>query len=161
MDVRNPKLWSPDAPYLYRVQSRIKKGNRSIDGGTTRIGIRQAEFRGKEGFWLNGKPFGQLVGANRHQDFAYVGNALPNSQQWRDAKRLRDAGCTIIRVAHYPQDPSFMDACDELGMFVIVATPGWQYWNKDPKFGELVHQNTNGKSGKITRKTHRTHRNQN
>lgn len=35
-----------------------------------------------------------------------------------------------------------MDACDELGLFVIVATPGWQYWNKDPKFGELVHQNT-------------------
>ena len=52
MEVRNPKLWSPDAPYLYRVQSRIKKGNRSIDGGTTRIGIRLAEFRGKEGFWL-------------------------------------------------------------------------------------------------------------
>ena len=67
---------------------------------------------------------------------------MPNSQQWRDAKRLRDVGCTIIRVAHYPQDPAFMDACDELGLFVIVATPGWQYWNKDPKFGELVHQNT-------------------
>ena len=142
MEVKNPTLWSPDTPYLYRVQSRIKKGNKSIDGGITRVGIRLAEFRGKDGFWLNGKPFGQLVGANRHQDFAYVGNALPNSQQWRDAKRLRDAGCTIIRVAHYPQDPAFMDACDELGLFVIVATPGWQYWNKDPKFGELVHQNT-------------------
>lgn len=142
MEVKNPKLWSPDQPYLYRVQSRIKKAGKSIDGGITRIGIRLAEFRGKDGFWLNGKPFGQLIGANRHQDFAYVGNALPNSQQWRDAKRLRDAGCTIIRVAHYPQDPSFMDACDEMGLFVIVATPGWQYWNKDPKFGELVHQNT-------------------
>lgn len=142
MEVKNPKLWSPDTPYLYRVQSRLKKGNQSIDGGITRVGIRLAEFHGKDGFWLNGKPFGQLVGANRHQDFAYVGNALPNSQQWRDAKRLRDAGCTIIRTAHYPQDPSFMDACDELGLFVIVATPGWQYWNKDLQFGELVHRNT-------------------
>lgn len=142
MEVKNPKLWSPDTPYLYRVQSRLKKGNQSIDGGITRVGIRLAEFRGKDGFWLNGTPFGQLVGANRHQDFAYVGNALPNSQQWRDAKRLRDAGCTIIRTAHYPQDPSFMDACDELGLFVIVATPGWQYWNKDLQFGELVHRNT-------------------
>ena len=142
MEVKNPKLWSPDTPYLYRVQSRLKKGNQSIDGGITRVGIRLAEFRDKDGFWLNGKPFGQLVGANRHQDFAYVGNALPNSQQWRDAKRLRDAGCTIIRTAHYPQDPSFMDACDELGLFVIVATPGWQYWNKDLQFGELVHRNT-------------------
>lgn len=141
-EVKNPQLWSPDAPVLYRAESRVRQGGSSLDGGITRFGIRKAEFKGKEGFWLNGRPFGQLVGANRHQDFAYVGNALPNSQQWRDAKRLRDAGCTIIRTAHYPQDPSFMDACDELGLFVIVATPGWQYWNKEAKFGELVHQNT-------------------
>ena len=71
-----------------------------------------------------------------------MGNALPNSQQWRDAKRLRNLGFTIIRTAHYPQDPSFMDACDELGLFVIVATPGWQYWNKDVGWDEKVHQNT-------------------
>ena len=140
--VSAPHLWSPDDPYLYRVESRIKEGNSCLDGGTTRIGIRSFAFDPQQGFLLNGKPFGKLVGANRHQDFAYVGNAVPNSQQWRDAKRLRDAGCRIIRVAHYPQDPSFMDACDELGLFVIVATPGWQYWNNDPTFAERVHQNT-------------------
>ncbi|MDD3210539.1 glycoside hydrolase family 2 protein [Bacteroides graminisolvens] len=142
MQVSNPHLWSPDSPYLYRVESRVSEGKLALDGGVTRVGIRKAEFKDKDGFWLNGKPFGQLVGANRHQDFAYVGNALPNSQQWRDTKRLRDAGCRIVRVAHYPQDPSFMDACDELGIFVIVATPGWQYWNKDPEFARLVHENT-------------------
>lgn len=142
IEVRQPHLWSPDSPYLYRVESRVKEGKNTLDGGITRAGIRKAEFKGKEGFWLNGKPFGQLIGANRHQDFAYVGNALPNSGQWRDAKKLRDASCRIIRVAHYPQDPSFMDACDELGMFVIVATPGWQYWNKEPEFARLVHENT-------------------
>lgn len=142
IEVRQPHLWSPDSPYLYRVESRVKEGKNTLDGGITRAGIRKAEFKGKEGFWLNGKPFGQLIGTNRHQDFAYVGNALPNSGQWRDAKKLRDAGCRIIRVAHYPQDPSFMDACDELGMFVIVATPGWQYWNKEPEFARLVHENT-------------------
>lgn len=140
--VKNPNLWSPNSPYLYRVESRIKENGRSIDGGITRVGIRWFEFDGKKGFFLNGKPYGQLVGANRHQDFAYVGNAVPNSQQWRDARLLRDAGCTIIRVAHYPQDPAFMDACDELGLFVIVATPGWQFWNKKPIFAERVHENT-------------------
>lgn len=140
--VKNPKLWSPETPYLYQVATRIKDGKQSLDGGITRIGIRSFEFKGKEGFWLNGQKYHQLVGANRHQDFAYVGNALPNSQQWRDAKRLRDAGFTIIRTAHYPQDPSFMDACDELGLFVIVATPGWQYWNKEKGWDEKVHENT-------------------
>ena len=140
--ISNPKLWSPEMPNLYRVNLLVKEGKTALDGGALRIGIRKAEFRGKDGFYLNGKPYGQLIGGNRHQDFAYVGNAVPNSQQWRDVKRLRDAGCVIIRTAHYPQDPAFMDACDELGMFIIVATPGWQFWNKDPKFEQLVYENT-------------------
>ena len=147
--VKSPKLWSPETPYLYHITTRIKEGKQSLDGGVTRIGIRSFEFvrtddaQGRQpGFYLNGKKYHQLVGANRHQDFAYVGNALPNSQQWRDAKRLRDAGFTIIRTAHYPQAPSFMDACDEMGLFIIVATPGWQYWNKEKGWDEKVHENT-------------------
>ena len=142
LTIKHPSLWSPETPYLYRLATRILEGKTALDGGITRIGIRSFEFRGAEGFFLNGEKYHQFIGANRHQDFAYVGNAVPNSQQWRDAKRLRDAGFTIIRTAHYPQDPSFMDACDELGLFIIVATPGWQYWNKDPQWGEKVHQNT-------------------
>lgn len=149
--INNPKLWSPESPYLYTVTTKIigkmqvdgKTVKGVVDGGDTRIGIRSFEFKGKEGFWLNGKRYRQFVGANRHQDFAYVGNAVPNSQQRRDVQRLKDAGFNIIRTAHYPQDPSFMDACDELGIFIIVATPGWQFWNKKvPEFAERVHQNT-------------------
>ena len=142
LTIKHPSLWSPETPYLYRLATRILEGKTALDGGITKIGIRSFEFRGTEGFFLNGEKYHQFIGANRHQDFAYVGNAVPNSQQWRDAKRLRDAGFTIIRTAHYPQDPSFMDACDEMGLFIIVATPGWQYWNKDPQWGEKVHQNT-------------------
>jgi beta-galactosidase len=136
--VKDPDLWSPDTPYLYRLATSVYDSkNRSLDGGITRIGLRKIEFKGIDGLWLNGEPADKLIGGNRHQDYAYVGNAVPNSQHRRDAKRLRDAGCRIVRVAHYPQDPSFMDACDEFGIFVIVATPGWQYWNNDPKFAEL------------------------
>ena len=148
--LKNPHLWSPENPYLYNIELKVTTplppaggaGGGALDGGIVRMGIRKAEFRGKDGFWLNGKPYHQLVGANRHQDFAYVGNAMPNSQQWRDAKRLKDAGFTIIRAAHYPQDPAFMDACDEMGLFVIVPTPGWQYWNKESGWAEKVHDNT-------------------
>ena len=140
--VKRPQLWSPERPYLYRLVTRVKEGKQVLDGGMTKIGIRSFEFKGKEGFWLNGKRYRQFVGANRHQDFAYVGNAVPNSQQWRDVLRLKNAGFNLIRTAHYPQDPSFMDACDELGIFIIVATPGWQFFGKDPKFEPRVLQNT-------------------
>ena len=140
--INKPYLWSPESPYLYTAEIRISHSGIREDGGTLKFGIRNAEFRGKNGFWLNGKPYHQFIGGNRHQDFAYVGNAVPNSQQWRDAKRLRDAGMVIVRAAHYPQDPAFMDACDELGLFVIVPTPGWQYWNKNSAFAERVYENT-------------------
>ena len=139
--VKNPMLWSPETPTLYNLIVRIRdrKGN-VVDGYRRRIGIRSVEFKGKDGFWLNGKPYeSPLIGANRHQDFAVVGNAVANSIHWRDAKKLRDAGMKVIRNAHCPQDPAFMDACDELGLFVIVNTPGWQFWNDAPEFAQRVY----------------------
>ena len=139
--IKNPLLWSPETPTLYNLIVRIRdrEGN-VVDGYRRRIGIRSVEFKGKDGFWLNGKPYeSPLIGANRHQDFAVVGNAVANSIHWRDAKKLRDAGMKVIRNAHCPQDPAFMDACDELGLFVIVNTPGWQFWNDAPEFAQRVY----------------------
>ena len=139
--VKQPMLWTPSTPTLYNLLVRIldKDGN-VVDGYRRRVGIRSIEFKGKDGFWLNGKPYGKpLIGANRHQDFAVVGNAVANSIHWRDAKKLKAAGMEIIRNAHCPQDPAFMDACDELGLFVIVNTPGWQFWNDAPEFAERVY----------------------
>jgi beta-galactosidase len=139
--LKNPYLWSPDAPNLYKLHLYVKDHkNKIIDGYYQRIGIKSIEFKGEQGFWLNGKPYPTpLIGANRHQDFAVVGNSLSNSLHWRDAKKLRDVGMKVIRNAHYPQDPAFMDACDELGLFVIVNTPGWQFWNKAPIFASRVY----------------------
>lgn len=139
--ILKPHLWSPDDPYLYKLRVYVKdRAGNTVDGYYQRIGIRSIEFRGKDGFWLNGKPYMEpLIGANRHQDFAVIGNALPNSLHWRDAKKLRDAGLRVIRNAHYPQDPAFMDACDEMGLFVIVNTPGWQFWNEEPGFAQGVY----------------------
>lgn len=141
MNIDNPDLWSPDSPSLYKLKVFIKnKNGKIIDGYYQRLGIRSIEFKGKDGFWLNGKPYPYpLIGGNRHQDFAVIGNALPNSLHWRDAKKLRDAGMRVIRNAHCPQDPAFMDACDELGLFVIVNTPGWQFWNDKPVFAQRVY----------------------
>lgn len=139
--VETPHLWSPDSPYLYQLNVYVKdKDGNIVDGYRRRIGVRSVEFKGKDGFWLNGEPYPYpLIGANRHQDYAVIGNALSNSLHWRDAKKLRDAGLRVIRNAHYPQDPAFMDACDELGLFVIVNTPGWQFWNDEPIFAQRVY----------------------
>lgn len=143
IEVDKPNLWSPKRPYLYDLEILVLgEGNKVVDGVKQKLGIRKIEFRGEDGFYLNNKPYdGKLMGVNRHQDYGYVGNALPNSGQWRDAAILKEAGVEVVRAAHYPADPAFMDACDALGLFFIVATPGWQFWNdEDPQFERLVYQ---------------------
>lgn len=140
MKLRDPELWSPSAPNLYNLDIRVRdrKGN-IVDGYRRHIGIRSIEFKGEDGFWLNGQPYPEpLIGANRHQDYALVGNAVSNSAHRRDALKLKEAGLNVIRNAHCPQDPAFMDACDELGLLVIDNTPGWQFWNDAPEFGQRV-----------------------
>lgn len=139
--LKNPLLWHPDHPYLYDLYTTILDKNKQIvDGYYQRIGIKSVVLKGKDGMYLNGEPFNdKLMGANHHQDYAYIGNAVPDNLAWNDAKKLRDAGIRILRLSHYPQSNAFMDACDELGIFTIVPTPGWQFWNKHPSFAALMY----------------------
>ena len=140
----NVHLWHPDDPYLHFIRTEVVQDGKVVDSLRTRFGIRLFEMRGDQGFFVNKKYIGhKLSGVNRHQDYVYVGNALPNSAHWRDVKLLREGGSNVVRAAHYPMDPAFMDACDELGMLVTVATPGWQFFNaKAPAFEQRIKQDT-------------------
>ena len=125
LQVSNPRLWHPYHPHLYTLRTRVFGNDDPADEWTTRIGIRHIRFDNREGLFINGEKF-LSIGANRHQDHPYVGYAMPDSAQFRDVKKLREAGFTSFR-SHYPQSPAFMDACDELGMLTIVSNPGWQF----------------------------------
>ncbi|HEY4287805.1 MAG TPA: glycoside hydrolase family 2 TIM barrel-domain containing protein [Puia sp.] len=143
MTAKQVHFWHPDDPYLHFIKTELLVNGKVVDSYRTRFGIRLYEMRGKDGLFVNKKYIGhKLSGVNRHQDYVYVGNALVNSGQWRDAKLLREGGVTIVRAAHYPLDPAFMDACDELGLLVTVATPGWQFFNsKNPLFEKRIGEN--------------------
>ncbi|MFI5384507.1 MAG: glycoside hydrolase family 2 TIM barrel-domain containing protein [Fimbriimonadales bacterium] len=110
-----------------------------LDLVATQIGIRSVEVSRNRGFVLNGKPI-RLVGTNRHQDYPWIGVALSDNAQLRDAMLIKKAGHNIVRLSHYPQSPAFMDACDRLGIMTIPCIPGWQFTNKDPRFQERVLQ---------------------
>ena len=140
LTVSNPRLWHPDHPWLYTLKTDVLRGGKMVDSVSTRFGIRTLAYDDKLGFVINGEPL-TLRGANRHQDFPWLGNAVPDNAQYRDLKRLKDAGFNFLRLAHYPQSPAVMDACDELGQMVSVCTPGWQYFNKDETFTNLARQN--------------------
>lgn len=144
ISAKDVHLWHPEDPYLHFVKTEIWIDGKLEDTFRTRFGIRTFEMAGAEGLRINGEIYDQkLIGANRHQDYVYVGNSLPNSGQWRDVKLLREGGCNIIRAAHYPLDPAYYDACDEFGMLTTSATPGWHFFNfKEPIFEERLYRDT-------------------
>ncbi|CAA7072297.1 Beta-galactosidase (EC [Lentimonas sp. CC11] len=143
-EVKGVRLWHTEDPYLHTLRTEVLYQGQVVDSLRTRVGIRLFEMRGPDGLFLNKKWIGKkLIGANRHQDYNYVGNALPNSGQWRDALLLREGGCHIVRAGHYPQDPAFYDACDELGLLTTTANPGWHFFNfKEKVFEERLYDDT-------------------
>ena len=131
--VNNPKLWYPDSPALYVLRTEVMDGREVTDCENTRIGRRRIEMTREKGFVINGKPL-ILEGSNRHQEYPYVGNAISDQAQYRDMYQIRNNGFNTVRLGHYPQDPSVLEACDELGLLVIEPIPGWQFFNKAQGF---------------------------
>lgn len=122
--INSPKLWSPESPYLYTVTSEIRDASsgRLVDAVTNPLGFRWFHFDADKGFFLNGKPY-KLVGTSRHQDYKGLGNALPDSFALQDIRLLKKMGGNFLRIAHYPQDPSVIAACDSLGILTSVEIP--------------------------------------
>ena len=122
--IDDPELWSPQSPLLYQLQAQLVDATtgKILDSFSSKFGCRWFETDPENGFILNGKPI-KLIGANRHQDFEKMGNAVPNSIHRKDYKMIKDMGANFIRTAHYPQDPDVYRICDELGLLVWTEIP--------------------------------------
>ena len=138
LQVKNPLLWHPDHPYLYKLQTIIEDEKHDVVSEvTTKIGIRSFYISKETGLLINGKPF-RIEGSNRHQTYPYIGQSLSDNANYRDAYIMKSAGMNCVRAGHYPQSESFLNACDELGMLVLACIPGWQYFNSSPAFENNV-----------------------
>ncbi len=120
------KLWDVESPSLYTVKTELVYKGNVVDTDETTIGFRDIEFK-SDGFYLNERRL-EIRGLNRHQSYAYVGYAMPESMQREDARILKnELGVNTVRTSHYSQSKYFMDECDKLGILVITEFPGWQH----------------------------------
>ena len=100
---------------MYKAISTILSEKTVLDTYDTPFGFRWVEWTADKGFFLNGEHY-YFKGANAHQDHAGWASAVTNTALKRDIQMIKDCGMDFIRGSHYPHDPSYSDACDNLGV---------------------------------------------
>jgi beta-galactosidase len=116
--VRNAKAWSAENPQLYRLVVTLKnpKGN-AVESTSMRIGFRTIEVRDRM-LLINGRRV-LIKGVNRHDHHDTKGKAVDRATMCLDALTMKRFNVNAVRTSHYPNDPHWLDLCDELGLYVI------------------------------------------
>lgn len=119
----NPHLWNGlSDPYLYKAEIQLWEKGKMLESNQTDFGVRSFSMDSVQGFMLNGKPY-QLRGFSIHQDWAGSASAVKKEQTDRDFEIVRELGCNVVRLAHYPHNRYILDKCDELGLIVQTEIP--------------------------------------
>ncbi len=117
ISISNPKLWSVEDPYLYRVAVEVKQNNAVIDSKILKFGIRTIDVK-KNGVFVNGIHV-KLKGVNNHQDHAGLGSALPDYMNYFRVTLMKNMGVNSWRMSHNAPSTELLEACDSLGMLVL------------------------------------------
>ncbi len=121
VDVENPLLWSVDTPMLYTAKSKVYVGDELKDEYSTRFGIRTIEIIPEEGMFINGEMV-KFKGVCNHHDLGPLGAAVNDAAIRRQIRILKDMGCNAIRTSHNMPAPELVEACDEMGMMLMLET---------------------------------------
>ena len=118
------EAWSAENPRLYHLRLRLMNDQRVLHEVTERIGFRTVRFVPGDGFYLNGTKV-LFKGVNRHSFRPATGRCLSKDDNYADVRLIKSMNMNAVRLSHYPPDPAFLDACDELGLYVMNELGGW------------------------------------
>lgn len=126
--VTNPRKWSAEDPYLYKLLVSLKKDGVTVQSTATNIGFRQVDV--KDGQMLvNGKRV-IMFGVNRHDHSDVNGKAVTRAEIEKDIILLKQYNMNCLRTSHYPNDPYLYDLCDKYGIYVMdeanIETHGYR-----------------------------------
>jgi len=120
----NIKTWTAETPNLYNVQFRLMQGGVVKHLVNERFAFRTIEVRPSDGLYINGKKV-LIKGINRHSFRPETGRTLSKEKNYEDVRLIKEMNMNAVRLSHYPPDPEFLDACDELGLYVMDELCGW------------------------------------
>jgi len=121
------KLWSCEAPYIYKVRTQLLVAGKVVDEVVTTTGFRSFKFDPQTGFWLNGKNL-KINGVCEHHDLGCLGAAISEDALHRKLSKLKAMGVNSIRSSHNPPAPELLNMCDTMGL--IVMDESFDMWRR-------------------------------
>jgi hypothetical protein len=122
----SPLLWTAETPNLYSLRLTLRRGGEALHTVSTRFGFRTFEVRAGDGLYLNGRRI-LLKGVDRHSFRPETGRCLSPEDCYDDVRLIREMNMNAARMSHYPPDEAFLEACDELGLYVLDELSGWHH----------------------------------
>ena len=122
LDIRNPKLWSPDSPFLYDLKVTLLSGDKPVDVVDSYFGMRKISLgrdaSGHMRVHLNNKEIFQLGPLD--QGYWPDGILIPATDEALkyDVQYLKDIGCNMIRVHIKVHPERWYYYCDKIGLVV-------------------------------------------
>lgn len=123
--VKNPALWTAETPNLYQVKTYLKANGKTLYQTQNKFGFRTIEVRKQDGIYINGNKI-KMKGINRHVWWPETGRCVNATIDLNDVKLIKGMNMNAVRCSHYPPDPSFLNYCDSLGLYVLDELAGWQ-----------------------------------
>jgi hypothetical protein len=116
--------WTAETPHLYYIDMSLSDGKQVVHRIRERIGFRSIAVKAGDGLYVNGQRI-MIRGVNRHSFRPETGRTLSKEDNYADVRLMKAMNMNAVRLSHYPPDPAFLDACDELGLYVMDELGGW------------------------------------
>ncbi|MBD0823760.1 glycoside hydrolase family 2 protein [Aestuariibaculum marinum] len=133
----NVKQWTAETPNLYTAEIKLLKAGKVVHEIKETIGFRTIEIRKGDGIYVNGQRV-LMKGVNRHSFWPESGRTLNTELNYADVRLIKEMNMNAVRLSHYPPDPDFLKACDELGLYVMNELGGWHGHYDDAVGKKLV-----------------------
>jgi beta-galactosidase len=117
-EVPHVRPWSAELPERYAVLVTLRNPQGAVVEVVRQIvGFRRVEVRDRQ-LIVNGRAV-YVRGVNRHDHHPDRGKAVTVDDMRADVLAMKRTNLNAVRGSHYPNDPRFLDLCDEHGLYVI------------------------------------------
>ena len=118
-EIPNVLPWSAEGPHLYPLHVVLRSpSGEAVEEVDLQIGFRRVELEGVH-LLINGATV-LIRGVNRHDFDQHTGRVVSAESIRADLVAMKQFGFNAVRTSHYPNEPVFLDLCDELGLYVVA-----------------------------------------